>query len=333
MSRRIVREPRGLVREDRGISHDPLVRSVAASHAELVRLLLVPGEADARVDLDRELVLLSGAHLRDRARTDRAAPEPDHGRRHVLRVDGDAGPGGSGVGSVRALERSNFTRPPAFVVEPAEPGADLDDLVSDDVLGEIDPVRADVAHRARRPAGLGVEPPVPVVVPEQPILQVRAVDEVDRPERARREERASVLDEREVAIGEADTRHQVRDPGSGGEILRLRQVERQRLLGQDVLPGFERGGRDGVVEPVRRAVVDDVDLLVLEKLGQGPVRAIQTEAGGRLAAPVGGAGHEAQRPRAGKPPQRVHVGPRGEASADDRGGQRRLLVRAHRHRC
>ena len=53
-------------------------------------------------------------------------------------------------------------------------------------LGQVEPVRADIADRPQRAARIGLEPPVPVGVVEQPVLEVVAADQPDVAQRRRR---------------------------------------------------------------------------------------------------------------------------------------------------
>ena len=83
--------------------------------------------------------------------------------------------------------------------------------------------------------------------------------EVDRPVRSLIEQRSHLLDEREVAIHEADTGYDVRRRRRGREPRGRGGVDPERLLGEHVHACFERRERDFRVDVVRRAIVDDVD--------------------------------------------------------------------------
>jgi len=136
-----------------------------------------------------------------------------------------------------------------------------------------------------------------------------------------------------MSVDETHAGDELAATSAGHEILGLVQVEREGLLRQDVLPGVESGRGHGVVEVIRRAVVDHVDALVREELVQGPVAALETQPNGRLSAALRRARHHPERDRALEAPQRVDVRGRREASAHDRGTQPGIVPRTHRHRC
>jgi hypothetical protein len=74
-----------------------------------------------------------------------------------------------------------------------------------------------------------------------------------------------------------EARHEVRAVddarrfGELDELPRLGCSQRQRLLADDVLAGRQRLLNLPVVEVVRRGLVHDVDVLVLEQLSEVPV--------------------------------------------------------------
>ena len=121
-------------------------------------------------------------------------------------------------------------------------------------------MRADVADRPQRAAALGLEPPVPVGVEQQPVLEVAAGDEPDVAEPAVGDELADVLVERVEADVEVD---RVDEAAPRGQPRRARATlgrgHRQRLLADDVLAGGEDRLRLREVEVVGRGDVDDVD--------------------------------------------------------------------------
>ena len=67
----------------------------------------------------------------------------------------------------------------------AEVGHDLDDPLAGHERHQVEPVRADVADRAQGPAPVRLEPPVPVALEEQPVLEVAPGDEPDAADVAR----------------------------------------------------------------------------------------------------------------------------------------------------
>ena len=78
------------------------------------------------------------------------------------------------------------------------------DALAGDERHQVEPVRADVADGAQRAAALGLEPPVPVALEEQPVLEVAAGDEADVAELAAGDDLVRVLVERVVADVEVD---------------------------------------------------------------------------------------------------------------------------------
>ena len=73
-----------------------------------------------------------------------------------------------------------------------------------DELGKVAPVRADVGERARGAAELVVDAPVRVVRAEQPVLEVGAVQQVQRAGPAAADALARLADGRVVAVDERD---------------------------------------------------------------------------------------------------------------------------------
>ena len=138
-------------------------------------------------------------------------------------------------------------------------------LQSADVLREIAPVRADVAERRRGAALLGVEPPGVVGLVEQPVLEVVAVQKARRADVAARDRLPRVLDERIAAIVERDGGDDAGAPRLVDEPLRLGRRHGQRLVRDDVLPFRERRRRDLVVQIVRRGVVDDLHIGIVDQ--------------------------------------------------------------------
>ena len=97
------------------------------------------------------------------------------------------------------------------------------DAVAGDELGEVAPVRADVGERARGAAELGVDAPVVVLRAQQPVLQVGAVEQADRPGGAAADALARLADRRVVAV---DERH--RGDLAGRRPRRRRGAARRR---------------------------------------------------------------------------------------------------------
>ena len=116
------------------------------------------------------------------------------------------------------------------------------------------------------PPRSGLEPPVPIGVVEQPVLEVAAGDQPDLAKGTARDELVGVLVERVVADVEV---RRVHEPGVGcsddktGGVLRR---HRQGLLADDVLAGTQDGERLLDVDVVGRGDVDDVDGVVREEV-------------------------------------------------------------------
>ena len=133
-------------------------------------------------------------------------------------------------------------------------------------------MRADVGDGAQRAALLGVEPPVPVGRLQQPVLDVDAVDAVDRAEVAAADPRAGLPAERveaDVVVRAVDEPALLGEPE---QLAGLRGGQRQRLLADDVLAGREHGLHLRVVEVVRRRQVDDADAVVVQHRLEALVR-------------------------------------------------------------
>ena len=77
-----------------------------------------------------------------------------------------------------------------------EIGEDLHDPRAGHELGQVHPVRADVAHGAQLSRALRLQAPVPVRRLREPVLQVAAVDVPDVADVARADPLARFLDER-----------------------------------------------------------------------------------------------------------------------------------------
>ena len=80
---------------------------------------------------------------------------------------------------------------------------------------------ADVADRPQRPAALRLEPPVPIGLEQEPILEVAPGDQPDIADLARGDELVGVLIERVVADVEVGGVHQ---PAPGGKLDQLARL-------------------------------------------------------------------------------------------------------------
>ena len=173
-------QPRGAASflvEDGGVAQQDLVRPAAVADPQLVGPLRVPGGGGGRaVDLEHERVLASGADLGDGQRAAGPVLVAKQDRRGVLGRD-------LALHGLRAalrgecLDRSRRLAPSSD--ECRQVGHHRDDPLAGQEGREVHPVRADVGHGAQLAAQLGLEPPVPVRVEQQPVLEVVAGDEPD----------------------------------------------------------------------------------------------------------------------------------------------------------
>ena len=121
-------------------------------------------------------------------------------------------------------------------------------------------MRSDVGERARRAAEVGLDAPVVVLRPQQPVLQVRAVHEPHSASLPTVHAHTRFSHDWVVAVDERDGRDAVGRGRQLGQPLRAGRVDGQRFLADDVLSGRQRGLGDGQVQVIRRADVHDVDV-------------------------------------------------------------------------
>ena len=248
----------------------------------------------------------------------RAAVEAHQHRAEVLRADRD---GLRRLLRGRGERLARAERAAPLAVQGGQVGQDLHRGGAQQVLGEVRPVRPDVRHRARATAGLLVEPPAPVRVEQQPVLQVRAVHEVRRAGLLLGERPAQVLDDGVVAVVEADRRDEpalaARVLGQRDELRRLGGGHAERLLAQHVLARGERVAGLRGVQRVDRAHVDRVDGRVREQLARARARA--RDAGRVRERPRlrGIAAGDRRELHAGQAPQRLGVPAGGPPRAQD----------------
>ena len=142
---------------------------------------------------------------------------------------------------------------------------DLDDLPPGDELNEVTPMAAQVGHDVGPARDRGVEAPGIVRVVEQPVLQEVAHESPDLAQVAPADAGGGLLDDRVVAIAKIDRRQCPPLPSQADELGRLGRVQRQGLLGEDVLPGQDGFPVEVEMDVVGRAVMDDLDLGVGEQ--------------------------------------------------------------------
>ena len=124
---------------------------------------------------------------------------------------------------------------------------------------------ADVADRSQCPAALGLEPPVPVGLEQQPVLEVAPGDQPHVADLARGHDLVGVLVERVVADVEVRGVDQPGRGGQGDQLARLRRRHRQRLLADDVLARGEDGLGLRQMQIIGRGDMDGVDRRVVEQ--------------------------------------------------------------------
>ena len=163
----------------------------------------------------------------------------------------------------------------------------------------------------------GIEPPVPVGVQEQPVLEVAAGDQPDVAQLAVAHGAVEMLVERveaDVVVDGGDAVARGREPD---QLRGLRGGHRERLLAHHVAAGGQDRLDLGVVELVGRRDVDDVHARVGEQLVQAAhTRAARPAASARVDGPLGGGAEDAV-DRDAQAAERLHVDRADEAGADD----------------
>src|SRR5665648_666900 len=187
-------------------------------------------------------------------------------------------------------------------------------------LHEVAPVDPDVAEGARGATEGRVDAPVLVLGCREPVLEVRAVDEVDRTARAARDARPRLPDCRVVPVDERHGRDHAGRACQLDELGGVSPARRERLLADDVLPGTERHPDQRRVQVVRRADVHDIDIGRGHELlgGRG------APGGPQLVCRVLDVDRRRVRDRGQRPAGRVHrscVDLADEAEPDDPGAQ------------
>ncbi len=185
-------------------------------------------------------------------------------------------------------------------------------------VDEVEPVRPDVADGPERAALVGLEPPVPVGVEEQPVLEVVAGHEADVAELAGGDHLADVLVERVEPDVEVHGVHEAALRRDLDKLRRLGGRHRQRLLADDVPAGGQDLLRLGDVEVVGRGDVDDLDRRILEDGVERRVGVTDAEGLGTLCAALRRAAEHAADLDADAP-QLLDVDRADEAGADDGG--------------
>ena len=194
-------------------------------------------------------------------------------------------------------------------------GEHLGDAETGHEANEIQPVRADVGDGAQPPGRCGVDPPVPVGVEQEPVLEVATADETRRAEVAAGHHGPSLVEHGVEAHVEADRVDDAGRLGGADHGQTLVGGEGERFFADDVLARGDQPGDLLGVEVVGARHVDDVDALVGTKGVEVVVDVGVLPGGaGRLGVP----GEDAAQ-RDADAPQRVHVHRGDEAGADDGG--------------
>ena len=272
------RQPRRLSAEgvhERGVSEQELVRPVAMTDPELLGLLRIPRHGGGgAVDLVLQAVLAAGAQLRHGELAACPVLEAQQHGRHVLRADVDR------HGVRRAVGRERLDGPRGAVAdrdERGEVGHHRLHALAGQERREVEPVGADVADGPEGAAALRFEPPVPVGVVEEPVLEVAPGDQPDVPHPAVAHEPRHVLVERVEPDVEVDRVDEAARRGQPDEVARLVRGHRQGLLAHDVPARREDRLDLRVVQLVGRRDVDDVDPVVVEQLVQRGVGAADVD--------------------------------------------------------
>ena len=122
-------------------------------------------------------------------------------------------------------------------------------------------MHADIGERERRTHLTRIQHPVAWVDGEQLLGQPRPVDRVHAPELVADHELAQRLDHRVVAIRVAHRMHDIRALGEAQQLGGVAGCRGERLLGDDVLAGFQGGAAVRQVQRVGGADVDHVDIV------------------------------------------------------------------------
>ena len=139
-------------------------------------------------------------------------------------------------------------------------GAQRSDAQPGDVLGHIEPVRADIGHAARRAAGFCIDAPVPVRIVEQPVLEVRSLHDENFAQISGFAHAAHLLHHRIVAQIVTDTVAQSLAERQARPVLRPAQrVVASGFSQSTCLPALKRILGHGKVLRVGRADVDGID--------------------------------------------------------------------------
>src|SRR2546428_452055 len=196
-------------RSEVAVPRDDGLAADRSGQPELVFPREAPGRRRLRaVDRELEIVPVTRGRLGDDARPLEIAHEAHEERRVVF-----------GRAAVQAADLGDH----GFDPPPADP------------LGEVEPMDADVGDRARHAAARGIEAPVRVPLEQQPVLEVGAAHQVRPAELPRGHASGELRDQRQEAVVLADDGEDAGGARQVGELVGAGNVERQRLLADDLL--------------------------------------------------------------------------------------------------
>lgn len=213
---------------------EDLVGLVAVADPEPVRRLRQPsGRGGGAGDFPAERVLAPEADLAHRHRPPGAAGIAQQDQRRVLGRDPHRL--GRAAGLREGLDGAEGT--PPLGDEGGQLGEDRRGPHPGDEARQVEPVGADVAHRPRRPAGRGLQAPVPVGVAGQPVLMVVPGDQPDVAQGPAGDHAPGLLVQRREAEVVADGRDSAAAARQRGQLARFGRGHRQGLLADDVAAG------------------------------------------------------------------------------------------------
>jgi hypothetical protein len=252
--------------EQRRVFENDLVACIAVADPEFIGAFLIPCRPGlAAVDFNVQPVFasrgdLAGDHASTRARAHVKQDSAEifcayRSYNVIFRAEKLVGKALNGVFGLLA-----------GCVEGLQVGDQRGDAQAGDVLGHVEPVRADIGHAARRAASLRVDAPVPVRVVEQPVLRISALHGENLAQLAGLSHAAQLLHHGVVAQIVADAVAQPRLRGQGNQFPRLADGCGQRLFADHVLAGFERLFGHRIVQRVGGEDVDRIDGRIAENL-------------------------------------------------------------------
>ena len=306
--------PRGLAHQRR-IAQQTLVRSVPVPDPQLVGRLTIPGQRLSRTrQLEAEAVLASCGDLRNMDAAASSAGKPQQDAAIVFGGDRNR------LDTLRSrslgLECFDFALGPlADWKDGVQIRADRLDFQAGNCVDQVQPMRADVSHRAQRAALVGQHAPIEVRFVEQPVLNVAAGHMVDLSDGSLADAFSRLQTQRIVADVVVDASRQVSLGGQPNQLGGLLRIHGQRLLAHHVLAGSQAPRSQIEMQPVRRRDVDRLHLLVAKHLVHVLIGLVQPQTFRGAARFVIRYAQNADHTLSG-PPQRLDVNWSDEASAN-----------------